>query len=465
MGLHACNAGSLKKENDDFQREILQYNRYTHRAFAIQNVTLIDGTGGNPGQNQSVLIEDGLIKAVGETGTIRLPRGTKVVDGTGKTLMPGLVGMHNHMHMPGIQFLGEWGALLYLAAGVTTMQTCGSASPVEEIRLVEQIDSGLVEGPEIFTSAPYFTGPGGSTAMIIPENDTQIRDTVAYWAEKGVRWFKVYRHTRPEDLQVIINEVHRHGGKVTGHLCSITFKEATEMGIDGIEHGLNSATDFSLSKNPGTCDASREFIDHIDVNSQEVGSVLRKLIEQNVFLTSTVAIYEASIPMRAHAREESVALMPQSVKQAYDERRARIRQDSSEAQVQSDRREARLQRILGFEKRFFDMGGHLVAGVDAGRHVLPGFGDQRNYELMVTEGGFLPAEAIQVMTQNGARALHRNDIGHIAKGMKADLVLLDGDLTENPEVIYAVEAVYKNGRPYDADKLLVKAMKLKNNLP
>lgn len=108
---------------------------------------------------------------------------------------------------------------------------------------------------------------------------------------------------------------------------------------------------------------------------------------------------------------------------------------------------------MAFEYQFFKMGGLLCSGVDAGRHVLPGFGDQRNYQLLI-EAGFTTEEAIQIMTSNGAKALGRSDIGLIQSGKRADFVILNGDLKTNDGVIERVETVFKNGIGYNPEKIL-----------
>ena len=173
------------------------------------------------------------------------------------------------------------------------------------------------------------------------------------------------------------------------------------------------------------------------------------MIDEDVFLTSTLAIYESSIPKRAYADERSIAAMSPFLLAQYQERRKRY--DS--LQSTENTREARLKRIMAFERQFFEMGGTLTAGVDAGRHVLPGFGDQRNYELLI-EAGFSTEEAIQIMTGNGAEALERNDIGIIQEGKRADFVILNGILEQDASVIKKVETVFKNGFGYDTSLLL-----------
>jgi hypothetical protein len=281
--------------------------------------------------------------------------------------------------------------------------------------------------------------------MIIPRDEKHIKDTIQYWTKKGVRWFKVYRHTTPSDLEIIIQEAHKRNAKVTGHLCSITFEQATNFGIDGIEHGLNSTSDFRKNKTFGICDGSREYIDELNIDSEKVKRLQQLMIDNNVFLTSTLAIYESSVPNRAFADERTLEVMSSFLKSQYSERR-----NNFDSQKSSDNlRERRLKRIM----EFFKMGGTLTAGVDAGRHVLPGFGDQRNFELL-KEAGFTNEEAIKIMTSNGAKVLSNSEVGVIENGKKADFVVINGDIKKN---IRNVELVFKDGYGYDP-KLILKDM-------
>ncbi|WP_420386302.1 amidohydrolase family protein [Roseivirga sp.] len=424
------------------------YLKYKAGTIAFTEVNVIDGLGGPVRKNQTVIIENGHFSTIGDDGTIEIPSHALQVNLRGKTMIPGLVGMHNHLHFPQFPEIGEASAKLYLAAGVTTIQTCGAASAHEELKLSSRISNGQFPGPEIIPSAPFITGPGGNPNMIIPRDEAHLRDTIQYWIDKGVRWFKVYRNTKPEDLKTAIEVAHANNARVRGHLCSITFKEATEMGIDGIEHGLNSTSDFRTNKTFGQCDGGREYIDELQINSEEVIALQQQMIDKGVFMTSTLSVFEASVAQRAYADARALKAMSPYLKGLYEERRKAF-----DKEMKDETRLKRLKRMMAFEYQYFKMGGLLCSGVDAGRHVLPGFGDQRNFELFL-EAGFSTEEAIQVMTSNGARALNRNDIGSISSGKRASFVILNGDLTANSKVIEKVETVFKNGLGFDPQIIL-----------
>lgn len=435
-------------ENYHVSDSLKKYIAFDQKQIALTNATVVDGTGGAIKTGQTIIIAHGYIKDIGDKEEVRIPAGSTIIEAKGKTIIPGIVGVHNHLHIPGFPFIGDVATKLYLASGVTTIQTCGAALPDREIAIANRIAKGEQLGPDVITSGPYFTGEGGNASMIIPRNEQHIRDTMQYWIKRGVSWFKVYRHTKPEDLKIILDEAHRNNCKVTGHFCSITFEEAIRLGIDGIEHGLNSASDFRTGKEDGMCNGGRAYMDELIISSPEVKKLHRLMIEHGVFLTSTLSIFESSIPHRAIADERTLKAMSPYLLNQYHENR------SSAAGAQYDSiRENRLKRIMEFEYQFSKMGGLLGSGVDAGRHNLPGYGDQRNFELL-REAGFTTAEAVQIMTSNGAKIVDRENIGAIAIGKRADLVILHGDLDKDESVIRQVEYVFKNGIGYDSRKIL-----------
>ncbi len=430
----------------ELAQSVLKYVKYSSRVIALTNATVFDGKGNSPKENQTLVIVNGYFWLIGKNSEIDIPENATIINLKGKTIIPGIVGVHNHLHIPQFPFVGEVASKLYLASGVTTIQTCGSASPQKEIELSKKIRNGQFIGPKIVTSGPYFTGDGGNSNMIIPRNEKHIKDTIKYWTKKGVRWFKVYRNTQLKDLKIIITEAHKQNAKVTGHLCSITFEQATNLGIDGIEHGLNSISDFRKNKTFGICDGSREYIDELDINSQKVKQLHQLMIDKNVFLTSTLAIYEASIPKKSFADKRTLDAMSPFLVSQYQERRKHYDNLKSNDNL----REKRLKRIMAFEYQFFKMGGTLTAGVDAGRHILPGFGDQRNFELL-KNAGFTTEEVLKIMTSNGAKVLSNSEIGSIEKGKKADFVVIEGNIEKN---IRNVELVFKDGYGYDPNLIL-----------
>lgn len=435
------------------QQHKTAYSGYTKSFFkldqphiALRSVKVIDGTGKPAKEQQTLLIDADTITRIGPVSSIEIPALYAIIDLDNHTLIPGIIGTHNHMRLPRSAMLYT-SPKLHLAAGVTTIQTCGTGNAMEELAIAKDIANGNQPGPQIVNSSPYFTGPAGKPHFIRFTKEQSIRDTISYWVEKGVKWFKAYQHTRPSDLAIIIDQAHRLGAKVCAHLCATTYQEAAALGIDAIEHGFIHSYDHAEDRKPDQCSGNRAFRSDLPINSAAVKEVQQVLIDHEVALSSTPSIFATQAEMEADARDLQ-ALAPYHV-QAYEERKKRKQEQGEKWYFKPEW----LSKSLAYDLQFFRSGGLLTAGPDPGIYNLPGFGDQKNYELFI-RGGFTPVEAIQVMTSNGARSLGLKQIGTLAVGMQADLVVLQGDLEDDPAAIRAVDIVFKKGKAYDPPKLL-----------
>lgn len=438
--------------SDDVKRRYVALDSGT---VAITGVTLIDGRGGAARRGQTVVIRDGRIGEVG--AGVRPPAGAHVIDGAGMTVIPGMVGMHDHMfytaaggHANQMSFTAP---RLYLASGVTTVRTTGSRSPYADINLKRAIDAGEVPGPRVHVTTPYMTGGEGGGSMYTTDDPEAARRFVAYWAGEGASWVKFYTDISRAAMKAAIEEAHRHGMKTTGHLCSVTFREAVELGLDDFAHGVLTATDFVPGKEADKCPTNiYRLLDSLArADGPTASSLIDLMVRRGASMTTTMPVYEALYPKRPVTDARSLDLMEQAVRTAYLANRAFIDSVPNWAFTKDG-----FARALAFDKAFFAAGGILANGVDPTGNggALPGFGDQRGYELL-REAGLTAEQAVQVVSFNGARILGVADRqGSVEKGKLADLVLLRGDLTKDPSVIRNVEAVFKDGYGYDPKKLI-----------
>jgi len=156
---------------------------------ALTNVTVIDGTGSVGVAGQTILIEGGRIRAAGPAASIQIPAGAEVHDLAGHTVIPGIVGLHNHSYYTGgngrAAQLSFSGSRLYLASGVTTIRTTGARAPYEELNLKREIEAGAAVGPTMYTTGPYLTGEQGSTTMTLLEGPESARRVVRYWPRRA----------------------------------------------------------------------------------------------------------------------------------------------------------------------------------------------------------------------------------------------------------------------------------------
>src|SRR4030081_1481852 len=225
---------------------------------ALTHLRVIDGTGAPAREDQTLIIRDGRIAALGASRSVAIPAGAQVIDLTGKSVIPGLVMVHEHLFYPtgpGVYAnLAESFTRLYLAGGVTSMRTAGNLNGFGDFGIKRDIDAGKKPGPWIDATAPYLEGPGlGLDQVHELMGADDARRMVNFWADAGATSFKAYMHITRAELGAAIEEAHKRGLKVTGHLCSVTYLEAADLGIDNLEHGFMAATDFVADKQPDVC--------------------------------------------------------------------------------------------------------------------------------------------------------------------------------------------------------------------
>jgi imidazolonepropionase-like amidohydrolase len=423
---------------------------------ALTHARLIDGTGAPAKDDQTIVFVDDKITAVGRSGDIPLPPGAEVVDLTGRTVIPGLIGLHDHMYYSSaaggaMKLMLQSYPRLFLAQGVTTIRTTGSVDSYQELNLRRGIEEGTLVGPDVVVTGPYLQGSGpGPGAMHPLSGSEDARRMVKYWADEGVTWFKAYTQISRAELQAVIEEAHAHGMKVTAHLCSVGFREAVALGIDNLEHGFLTDTEFWPGKEPDRCPtvSSVEMYSKVDIEGEDVQRTIREMVKAKVPMTSTLAVMELSSPSRIPVDQRVLdALFPDAS--------AAIAKWWESSKTQDDRAAiAILQKAMAFERSFVKSGGLLAAGADpCCASVIAGYGDQRNFELLV-EAGFTAEEAVQIMTANGARVLGIADrVGTIAVGKQADLVVLTADPTKDAANIRSVATVFRKGLGFDSAKL------------
>ena len=438
---------------------------------AITHVRIIDGTGAAPVEDATLLIDGARIGAVLPSGA-PVPAGYRTIDRTGETALPGLVGMHNHLfylQRPNLDASGRSeqpiivpqmtfsAPRLYLAGGVTTMRTTGSVEPDTDLSLKREIDAGHLVGPHLDVTGPYLEGAG---AFFIQNHlltsPADARREVAYWAGQGVNSFKAYMNITRAELKAAIDEAHRHHLKLTGHLCSVTYPEAVALGIDNLEHGFFVNTQLDPGKQPDKCPdtAGDPTIAAMTPGSPEANALIKLLVDHHVAITSTLPVFEQSVPLHSPLQARQMAVLSQQAKESYLYLRNLTNMRAGTARGEQEAKAYK--NDLGLEREFVAAGGLLMAGPDPTGNggVIPGFGDQRELELLV-EAGFSPVEAIRIGTLNGATYLGLADrIGSIAAGKNADLFLVKGNPAAKINDVENVITVFKDGVGYDSAKLL-----------
>ncbi len=462
---------AVPAQSQELSKTVEEFVRVHAPRIVLAHVRVIEGTGRPAVEDQNVVIEGDKIAAIQAGADVAATDGTTVLDLHGYSLIPGIVGMHNHLFyiarpnlnsdrkyeqpvlIPQMTFSAP---RLYLAEGVTTLRTTGSVEPYADLNLKRDIDSGKLPGPHIDVTGPYLEG-SQSPFIQMPHLTTaeDARQLVQYWADRGVTSFKAYMNITRAELKAAIEAAHQRGIKVTGHLCSVTYKEAAELGIDDLEHGFFVNTGLDSDKKPDTCSqsAGRETLARMEPDGTEAKDVIATLIRHHVAITSTLPVFENFLgggrpPLRQQALE---VMTPQAREDFF-----LLRQRPPSAPAPKIDPALLWKHDVGLERAFVAAGGLLLSGPDptGAGDVLPGFGDQRGVELLV-EAGFPPLDAIRISTLNGATYLGREkEIGTVEVGKNADLVVIKGDPSKQISDIENVEIVFKDGVGYDSEKLL-----------
>ena len=437
-------------------KNVLNYVAVQDSIIAFKNVIIIDGTGTDVKYNQDVLIRNNKVFAIRKTGEISFPKNTKIIDASGKTLIPGLIMLHEHLfyakpfngNYKGVHMTNTF-PQLYLAGGVTNMRTAGSFEANADLNIKNLINQGKMLGPNMDVSTPHVERLGFIPQLQSLYGDESIENWLNYWFDKGITSVKVYNNITKEDLSKIVEISHKRNIKVTGHLCSITYEEAANLGIDNLEHTFMASTDFVIDKKEDKCVFGEPSLAKLDENSSKLLNLMQLLIDKNVTLTYTPTVFEPFTDREIIPGGGKVALSPYLQKQLKD------------IYVKSINTKRDSLRLISFKKemkrvyKFHSMGGKVIVGTDptGSGKTIAGYSNQRLIELLI-ETGFNVVEAIKLATLNGAEYLEiETNTGSIEVGKDADLVLINGDLSKDISNIRKMEIVFKKGIGYDSKKI------------
>ena len=447
-----------------FSDETKKYIEYRDSITVFKNGLLIDGKGNAAKQHQTIIISKGKIDWVGDDAKAMIPKGAITIDLNGKAIMPGLVMMHEHMYISAHSIEPRYVNLrqlsftfprLYLAAGATTIRTCGSIEPYSDIRIKKDIDLGLFPGPNMELTAPYIEGKSTRFPQM-KENKTPADAAafVNYWADQGFTSFKAYMGVDQPTLKAAIDAAHKRQLKITGHLDIVTYKEAASLGMDNLEHGFMASTDFAAGKKenePPAAGSSYKALSELDIQSDSVKQFIQFLIDKKMSITSSLAVFEGATTTQPQPNQEALNAMSPDTRDFYLQRLTATK--SVKSPTVYDKAYANATKM---EKMFYAMGGLLSVGTDPTGNggTIAGYGNWRAIELLVEADGFTALEAIKIATLNGAVALgFDKTIGTIEVGKSADLLIIDGDPSKNISDIRKVLYVFKNGVGYNSKKL------------
>jgi len=414
-----------------------------------KKIALIGGSlisSGKLMENVTVLMENGVISSV-EAGAV-CPEGFEKHDITGKYISAGLIEMHGHFYgRATAEMKSQYTAYcpLYLSGGITTVRTPGEFQPDLTWDIKARIEKGEIIGPSIFSGSNYFDKEPSIVGWMEPSTTEQeIRDKYEIWKNK-TDLIKVYSNTPPEWIKILADLAHADGLKVYGHLGTSGAAEAIKAGIDGLEHGFYTMSEFydqAFSKVRSL--ALKDF----DPDSQAATDVINLIIENDVAITPTTITFILS------GKDYTDRLDKDNLwKYLSDD--ALIHHKARRAEMDSDTENVDLEKILlekqlRFVNRIYDAGGRIFCGTDPSYPLItPGYAISWEAELL-SRCRLSNAYIMEALTIEAAKEIGlQNTIGSLEKGKKADIAVFNKNPLEDIKNLADVFTVYKHGISYD----------------
>jgi len=435
----------VKQRDERYARLAKDLAKHPAHPLAIEHVRLFDSEHATVREDQTVVVNGDQFTAVGPSSSVHAPAGAERIDGTGKTILPGLFDMHAHAQA------GD--GILNIASGVTTVRDMGN--DIDELKhLQDQWDIGATIGPNVWKSG-FIDGHGPFQAPTGLYADTleEAQAAVNRYADMGYVQIKLYSSLKPEFVPGIVKTAHARGLRVSGHIPNgITASQFVEDGADEIQHINFIFLNFLAAKvkdtrTPERFTAVGDNAAKLDLHSKEVTDFITLLQQHHTTVDVTLATFEGMYNERPGKVSPDFApvlnrLPAQVQRGAYT---GGLPVTAETDQLYKDSYQA----MLRMTKRMYDAGIPILAGTDA----IAGIMLHRELELEV-EAGIPPAKALQIATFNAARLLKQDrDLGSIVAGKRADLVLVEGNPAEHISDIRRCRLVMKNGVLYKSADL------------
>jgi len=439
-----ASGAALEAKQKSAEKDMLAdlYRRVAHPlggATLIRNARIFDSERATVGAPSDVLIQDGRIVSISDAGEEKR-KADHVVDAAGRVLLPGLFDMHVHT--------GFWDGGLHLAVGVTTIRDMGNDNETL-LQIIAGEEDGTLLGPHI-VPAGFIEGesPNASRGGFVIKNLEEARHAVDWYHEHDYPQIKIYNSFPREILPEVTAYAHSKGMRVSGHVPAfLRARDAVLDGYDEIQHINQVLLNFLVTDTTDTRTLERfylpaEKLGDLDFDGKPVQDFIQLLVRHKTVIDPTLATFNFIRQRDGVLSQEFAAVadhMPPDVKRGLYQAQMKIPDDATAA-----RYENAYAKMIEFTGRMYRAGIPLVAGTDD----LPGFTLQRELELYV-QAGITPAQVLQIATYNAAKyARVLDDRGVIMQGKRADLVLTDGDPTEDISDIRKVALVIRGDVAY-----------------
>jgi imidazolonepropionase-like amidohydrolase len=399
-----------------------------HKTLVLKNADIVDVINGHTIQDGVIVIQDGVLSKIGKAKAIKIPKRSRVIDLSGKTVLPGLWDMHAHFQQ------AEWGPA-YVAAGITTVRDCGNEFDfINGIK--KAIDEGEGVGPRIIKAGIVDGTTASSLGIIRVDTEEDIKVAVKKYVDAGFEQIKIYSSVKPEMIAAICAEAHRAGLTVSGHVpMGVTTREAIQYGQDQINH-------FQYIHRAMLSTPGQKQVSISDSVSQQLLQLLR---EKNIVVDPTLSVYEwalRSVDQPLGAFEPGIEYIPAELKA--------ILQNTGLPAAEADKFRSFLEDGKKIVRAMHEKGITIVAGTDM---MVPGFSLYRELELY-TQSGMTPLEAIRTATITPARVMKKEQMsGSLSEGKWADIIIVDGNPLENISNLRRISLVIKGGKLYDPKEL------------
>jgi imidazolonepropionase-like amidohydrolase len=434
-----------KAQDARYARLATELASHPRHPLVIEHVRVFDSEQATVRDDQTVVIEGERITAAGAFAGVKIAKDAEIVDGTGKTLVPGLFDMHAHAQ--------ALDGIMNIASGVTTVRDMGN--DIDELKhLQDQWDSGATIGPHVWKSG-FIDGHGPFQAPTGLYADTaeEAKNTVNRYADLGYVQIKLYSSLNPDFVPGIVKTAHARGLRVSGHIPNgMTASQFVEDGADEIQHINFIFLNFLAGKvkdtrTPERFTAVGDYAAKLELQSKEVNDFIALLQQHHTTVDVTLATFEGMYNERPGKVSPDFApvlnRLPAQVQRGAYTGGLPVTPENDQLYKDSYRA------MLRMTKRMYDAGIPILAGTDT----IAGIMLHRELELEV-EAGIPPAKALQIATFNAARLLKQDkDLGSIAPGKRADLVLVDGNPAEHISDIRRCRLVMKNGVLYKSADL------------
>lgn len=431
----------LKAQNDiaDARAAALaaKLGRNPGHPVAFVHANLFDSPTATSFNNSTVVISGNKILAAGDDGKVTVPKNAEVIDATNQTLLPGLWDMHVH--------LSPNDGLLHIAAGVTSVRDM--ANDIDQLAAMQRhFDEGSQIGPRVL-KAGFLDGRGpfqGPT-KVFADSEQEAKDDIDRYAKLGYVQIKIYSSIKPELVPRIASMAHGHGLRVSGHVPAfMTAEQFVKDGADEIQHMNFIFLNFMFDKVQDTRGPAR-FTEvaargaEVDPDSPQVQDLIRLFKDRKTCLDPTLNVFEGLFtdrPGKVSAEYAAVAdRMPAQIRRGFFYGGLEVPDGMDQRYQDSFRQMLKMTRVL------YDAGIPIEAGTDS----LAGFGLHRELELD-EQAGIPAARVLQLATLGAARIMNRDqELGSIASGKLADLILVEGDPSLHVSDIRKVRLVIKNG--------------------